>query len=112
MGRPQKQSPLPPEKIELMASWGMTNREIAAAINMNESTFQTKYKHELRRGRSNMKERLRRIQLKVAAKGNPAMLIWLGKQYLQQADKQEQEMNQTIIIKEKEIDSAPRTDSD
>jgi AraC-like DNA-binding protein len=38
------------------------------------------------------KPKLRKAQLECALKGNPTMLIWLGKQYLDQVDKQEHEI--------------------
>lgn len=40
---------------------------------------------------------LRRKQYEMAAGGNPTMLIWLGKQYLNQTDKNE--IDQTTTIK-------------
>jgi hypothetical protein len=42
------------------------------------------------KGRNNLRASLRRWQLESAKKGNVAMLIWLGKQILQQTDKIEQ----------------------
>ena len=45
--------------------------------------------------RGNGKIALRRAQWQLAQKGNPTMLIWLGKQHLGQSDKVEQRINQT-----------------
>ena len=43
---------------------------------------------------------IRRKQMQVAEAGNPTMLIWLGKQYLDQRDKHEVEsVNKNIEIK-------------
>jgi hypothetical protein len=41
------------------------------------------YNRGIKAGKSN----LRRLQFKQAEQGNSAMLVWLGKQYLNQADK-------------------------
>ena len=48
------------------------------------------------------KIRLRQLQWKAAESGNVSMLIWLGKQYLGQSDKQDIETNTTgplVIVK-------------
>lgn len=46
---------------------------------------------------------LRRLQMKSAKKGNVSMLIWLGKQYLRQAEKVEQSTVQVdLTLEEKE----------
>ena len=47
-------------------------------------TFEGYYKKHSSGGRIS----LRRSQFKAATKGNPALLIWLGKQYLGQKDQQ------------------------
>lgn len=44
---------------------------------------------------------LRRKQHEVAMAGNPRMLIWLGKQYLGQTDKQEMDLNGQLGIEAK-----------
>ncbi len=40
-------------------------------------------------GKENGKASLRRMQFKGAESGNTTMLVWLGKQYLEQKDKSE-----------------------
>jgi hypothetical protein len=47
--------------------------------------------------RSGGKISLRRKQYETAMSGNPTMLIWLGKQYLGQVDKQETELKTSEI---------------
>lgn len=41
---------------------------------------------------------LRRMQWEAAKTGNPTILIWLGKQYLEQSDKQEVSITEPIRI--------------
>lgn len=71
------------------------NTEIAAVLGVTEPTW-IKFKKEfpevvdaLREGQADGKVSLRRRQFKAADDGNATMMIWLGKQYLGQADKQE-----------------------
>lgn len=73
--------------IESLASYGLKNKEIADLYNLNETTLGIKYKDELIKGRANLRMSLRKKQLQVAYQGNVTMLIWLGKQYLDQVDR-------------------------
>lgn len=71
-------------------------REIASWFDCSEDTIENRVKqvhsmkfseyYEQKRGRG--KIALRRKQYDVAMNGNVAMLIWLGKQYLGQAERQ------------------------
>ncbi len=79
--------------------------EIAAMFDCSDDTIENKVKEKygvtfseyfaLKRGTG--KASLRRRQYELAMSGNPTMLIWLGKQYLGQVDKQE--VNQTQELK-------------
>ena len=88
-GRPKKE--LDYSLIERLAYIQCTQEEIAEIVQVSVRTLQRDdefcriYKKAQDSGRSS----LRRFQWKAAEKGNPTMLIWLGKQYLGQADKQE-----------------------
>lgn len=75
--------------VEGMASVGATNVEIAEFIGVAEATIRKHCTEILIRARGSMKTKLRRAQLRTALKGNPAMLIWLGKQMLGQKEKSE-----------------------
>lgn len=85
-GRPKKE--LDYELIEDLAKIQCTQEEIASCLKVNVSTlkrdekFCTIYKN----GQEQGKKSLRRYQYDCAKKGNSAMLIWLGKQYLGQKD--------------------------
>jgi hypothetical protein len=83
------------------AGLGCTQEEIAAVLEIGARTF---YDHlavdaELREaiaiGRERGRVTLRRLQWEQAKAGNPAMLIWLGKQLLGQRDKHEVEQTGT-----------------
>ena len=69
--------------IEEMAGWfDVTTRTIERRLADEEGEFCRVYK----RGRSRVKMSLRRKQIDLANDGNPTMLIWLGKQLLEQRD--------------------------
>lgn len=93
-GRPKIQLDYP--LIEKLATIQCTQEEIATILGVNISTlkrddeFCTIYKKGMEQGKSS----LRRLQWKAAETGNTTMLIWLGKQYLQQREpKQELEID-------------------
>lgn len=72
-----------------------TTKECAAVLGVSEPTY-LKFKSDhqsvadaYRDGAGQGLESLRRRQFKAAMDGNPTMLVWLGKQYLGQTDKQQ-----------------------
>lgn len=96
MGR--KQVIMPDDKaIKTIHGLGViqaTTREVAAVLGVSHQTLMNTFKKfpELREQFENGKEMgkssLRRCQFNLA-KRNATMAIWLGKQYLEQTDKQE-----------------------
>lgn len=94
------------KKVQKLASFGNTYPEIASVLGVTEDILQKSYSTYYTKGRENLKERLRKKQINVALKGNVVMLIWLGKQYLDQKDKQEHSINdeqfEFLIGKQKE----------
>jgi hypothetical protein len=58
-------------------------------VGTSEATISRRFASEIDKGRSQLHKSLRRKQLEVALGGNIAMLIWLGKQFLGQTDKQD-----------------------
>ncbi len=73
--------------VEGMAGVGATNCEIADFLGVSEAVIRKRCDALLIKSRSGLKTRLRQAQLKAALGGNPAMLIWLGKQMLGQKDR-------------------------
>lgn len=76
--------PVPMDEVETMAKIGCTDREIAEHFGIKEDTLRRNFADFLIKGRSELKQRLRQAQLRVAFDGNPALLIFLGKVILQQ----------------------------
>lgn len=89
MARPKAQPALSPEQVQELASLGCTDSEIATLAAVSESTLKRSFEPQLRAGRAELRRSLRRAQVKRALDGSDTMLIWLGKQYLEQRDKQE-----------------------
>jgi hypothetical protein len=86
-GRPKKE--LDYELIEELARIQCTHEEIASCLKVNHKTLKAdeKYLELYKRGQDEGRKSLRRYQFEAAKKGNSAILIWLGKQYLGQTDK-------------------------
>lgn len=108
MARPKLE--IDPKIVEAMAYAGAPNTDIAAFLGVNEGTIRKRFSDLLEKTRAGRRTKLREYQWELAKKGNPAMLIWLGKQYLGQSDKQETKTDGTIVVKEKAVDTSPRTD--
>ena len=88
MARPKKYD-IDTKQVEQLASYGCTNREIASFFGCDESLIKKSYSSFLTKGRDKGKIMLRKLQWNAAEKGSTPMLIWLGKQLLEQTDNQE-----------------------
>lgn len=110
MGRPLKDIQFDASQVEKLAAIGVTNREMGELFGMDESTVAKRFAREIERGRGKMKTRLRQRQMKAAMAGSIPMLIWLGKQVLGQADKQETKNESSVTITEGGIDTSPKQD--
>ena len=83
------------EKFEILCGMQCTKPEIAGVFKCSDETLDTRIKEYYGQTFSevyeiysqNGKISLRREQFKLANKGDRVMLIWLGKQYLNQSDK-------------------------
>lgn len=95
MGRPPKINAIPKDTFERLCAIQCTLEEICAVLDISASTLeawckktyngQTFYKvFQSKRGCG--KASLRRSQFEAAERGNPTMLVWLGKNYLGQSD--------------------------
>ncbi len=91
-GRPRHKISV--DDIEKLAQIGATQREMASFLGVDTNTIgrrmaEPKYRAAYARGDSNFNISLRRKQAEMALKGDRTMLIWLGKQRLEQTDKVE-----------------------
>jgi hypothetical protein len=80
------------EQVQAAAGIGCSAEEIAAVLKMSATRFYQRMREEPRlkeameSGRENGRATLRRYQWQAAQGGNPALLIWLGKQLLGQKE--------------------------
>jgi hypothetical protein len=87
------------KQVEQLAAMQCTDEEIAAVLGVERNTIRRRKKDDeqfcsaYKKGQERGKASLRRMQFKAAEAGNATMLIWLGKQYLGQSDKSQQELS-------------------
>jgi hypothetical protein len=93
-----------------MAYVAATTLEIAEFVGCSPDVLERRFADVLRKKRTSMKLRLRRAQFRLAMEGNVTMLIWLGKQYLDQTDnpvamlgQPKEEVRQSILLGGREI---------
>lgn len=91
MARPKKVIDV--RALEELASLHCTIAEMAAVLGVSSDTLERRFRDVMAAGKERGREKLRRAQWKAAMKGNTAMLIWLGKNMLDQRDKQSQEIS-------------------
>lgn len=106
------------QALRQLASIGCTIEEIAQALGYSVAWLNKERERNpaaemaLQEGYANIRQSLRRAQIDVALKGNPQMLIWLGKQLLGQSDKQvtesKTEINITVQRAMEEVRNMPR----
>lgn len=87
MARPQKA--ISKTRVFKLACIGLTVGEIAIVEECDRSTLQRRFAAVIKDGHDRRNASLRRKQFEVAMGGNVSMLIWLGKQYLDQRDRTE-----------------------
>ena len=86
--------------VRKLANFHCTLIEMADFFNVSTDTLRDNYSTFIAKGRAEGKMKLRKKQFELATngKGNPTMLIWLGKQMLGQADHTEGEENMPLPI--------------
>ena len=96
-GRPRKKvdATLVEELAKIMAS----RAEIAAIAGCSVSTLDRRFDAAIKKGNDYAKASIRRRQFECAMAGNVTMLIWLGKQWLGQADKVQTESRDLTLEK-------------
>jgi len=78
-----------PKVVENLAAKGMTQAEVARILGISVASLQNNFIEHYRKGKSRLHEILRAKQIEVAMEGDPTMLKWLGKQYLNQSEEPE-----------------------
>ncbi len=91
------------EELSQKAALGMASRRLAAYFGIDRATMTKHYGHIIDRHRAIAEASLLKEQWKVALKGNPTMLVWLGKQLLGQADKPENKDAEKLVAAHHEL---------
>jgi len=96
---PDGRKPIPVDEklVRDLARIHCTNKEIADIVGVSEDTLTQRFSQLIEKGKSEGRSSIRRMQYKKACEGSVPMLIWLGKQLLQQTDRQ------FLITEEKKI---------
>lgn len=84
MARPQAE--INEQYVAAMAYSGASDREIGDMLEVDHKTIANRFSPLLRKQRAARRLKLRQLQWKAAEKGNAALLIFLGKQELDQKD--------------------------
>jgi hypothetical protein len=86
-------------QTEIMGWFGIQTKDTLnnriREIYGEDQSYSTIYEQKRQGGRI----AVRRKQMQVAESGNVSMLIWLGKQYLGQSDKNEVQSEETVTVK-------------
>ena len=77
---------IPPDEVYKLACLYCSYQEIADWFNIPRETLKYNFRDLIQKGYNSTKQGLRRAQIDVAMKGNVTMLIWLGKQMLNQSE--------------------------
>lgn len=96
MGRPL--ADIDEEEVVRLASRGAKNAELAAYFGVDEETISRRFAKILTKTRSIRRMHLRGVQTDKALGGDTTMLIWLGKNDLDQTDKVEQQHSGGVTI--------------
>lgn len=106
MARPKKE--IDYSVVEKLAMMQCTQEEMASFLGISLRTFtrDEKCMELYEKGKLDGRITLRRAQFQKASSGNTTMLIWLGKQYLNQKDKVENEDNQLLANNIKTLNEA------
>lgn len=103
-GRPKAK--INSKDVYKLASMGCTLNEIADFHDVDVNTIRRRFKTHLIKGKANLKLRLRKAQLEKAIDlHDSTMLIWLGKQMLNQTDNGTFEEDELIDDVEYELDN-------
>tara|TARA_X000001388_G_scaffold75636_2_gene70911 strand:+ start:1713 stop:2156 length:444 start_codon:yes stop_codon:yes gene_type:complete len=93
IGRGANKKVIDPREVEKLAEYHCTIKEIADFFDVPRETLLYNFRYTIVKAQERTKQRLRKAQLDLALKGNAVMLIWLGKNILQQQDNPQDSSN-------------------
>lgn len=86
------------EEVATLAFKGASNNEIAFLLGVDDQTIINRFSKLLSKKRAERRVWLRELQNSKAGSGDTTMLIWLGKNNLEQTDKMEQQHSGGVTI--------------
>lgn len=93
VGRGKNKTVIDPQEVEKLAELHCTIQEMADFFRVPRETLKYNFRDIITKGKERTKQRLRKAQIELALKGNAVMLIWLGKNLLQQQDNPQDSSN-------------------
>lgn len=87
MAKTKPEKPVDENLLKKLASIMCTYKEMSDILGVSVDTLERRFADLIKEAQSTGKMSLRRWQFQAAEKGNPSMLIWLGKQILNQHEK-------------------------
>lgn len=107
------------ERVRKLSAVGMPVLSIARRLGFSDSSFSDEKKKNpdvedaIIAGQYEFEEGLRTTQARLALSGHAGMLIWLGKQFLGQSDKQETKQETTVnVVLQKAMQEVRELDRD
>jgi hypothetical protein len=97
------------KSVEELAARGCTLQEIAGILGCSHDTIERNFASKVALGKNRLAERLRGKQIDLAMQGSVPLLIWLGKQYLEQRDKADTTVREEVVTIE---EIAPKVQHD
>lgn len=73
-----------------LAQVGLTDEEISNILDCSPDTLTRRFSGSLIKGRGDLRQSLKRVQIAKALAGDNTMLIWCGKQYMGQRDSRQE----------------------
>ena len=86
VGRGENQKVVPPDEVIALAKLHCTYKEMSDFFGINVETLKYNFSDLIAKGRAETKQALRKAQIKLALNGNATMLVWLGKNMLNQSE--------------------------
>lgn len=97
VGRGDTKTVVPPDEVHKLATLHCTYKEMSEFFGINVETLKYNFSDIIAKGRAETKQALRKAQIKLALSGNATMLIWLGKNILDQSESPLQSENSQIL---------------
>ena len=86
VGRGENRQVIDPEEVYKLARLGCNYEEMSDWFQIPANTLKYNFSDIIAKGRSELKQSLRRAQLQAAMNLQPTLLVWLGKNLLGQSD--------------------------